>query len=217
MKLSLFAAVLVIVPALTLAQDTPQKSAKAASVKTAKATDATAPKPTSSRMQLRTAARNVAAGIQAAEAALTPAEMAIAERVQVGNVPCELGTSVTLVADTKYPGYFNVQVKTLKYRMFPVETSTGAIRLEDRKAGAVWLQLGNKSMLMNQKLGQRLADECMSPQQVAVAESIKLNPPQSVLNPPTPAPTPALAPASAPLAAASVPAQAEPQPEIPKN
>ena len=85
--------------------------------------------------------------------------------------------------------------KNLKYRMFPVATSTGAIRLEDQKAGAVWLQLGNKSMLMNQKLGQRLADECMSPQQVAVAESLKLNPAQSVLGSaaPVPAPQPGVA------------------------
>ncbi|WP_367849044.1 hypothetical protein [Rhodoferax sp. WC2427] len=180
MKLILSVALLALAPALVLAQDAPKKPVKAA----AKATTKAAPKPTSSRIQLKSAAKNVAAGIEAAEAALTPAEMAIADRVQVGAVPCELGTTVTLVADAKYPGYFNVQVKNLKYRMFPVETSTGAIRLEDQKAGAVWLQLGNKSMLMNQKLGQRLADECMTPQQVAVAESLRLNPAQSVLNAP---------------------------------
>jgi hypothetical protein len=180
MKLILSAALLALAPVFVLAQDAPKKPVKAV----AKA----APKPTSSRIQLKSAAKNVAAGIEAAEAALTPAEMAIAERVQIGTVPCELGTTVTLAADAKYPGYFNVQVKTLKYRMFPVETSTGAIRLEDKKAGAVWLQLGNKSMLMNQKLGQRLADDCMSPQQIAVAESLKLNPAQSVLNAPAPLP-----------------------------
>nr|WP_315185923.1 hypothetical protein [uncultured Albidiferax sp.] len=186
MKLILSIALLALAPAFALAQEAPKKPVKAAAKTSTKA----APKPTSSRIQLKSAAKNVAAGIEAAEAALTPAEMAIAERVQVGTVPCELGTSVTLVADAKYPGYFNVQVKNLKYRMFPVETSTGAIRLEDQKAGAVWLQLGNKSMLMNQKLGQRLADDCMSPQQVAVAESLKLNPAQSVLNAPAPLPAP---------------------------
>ncbi|WP_295956302.1 hypothetical protein [Rhodoferax sp.] len=211
MKLILFAALLALAPALVLAQDAPKKPVKAAAAKTtAKAAAKPAPKPTSSRIQLKTAAKNVAAGIEAAEAALTPAEMAIAERVQVGNVPCELGTTVTLVPDTKYPGYFNVQVKTIKYRMFPVETSTGAIRLEDKKAGAVWLQLGNKSMLMNQKLGQRLADECMSPQQIAVAESLKLNPAQSVLN------APAAAVAPVPVAPVAVPEQAAPQPEVAK-
>jgi len=160
----------------------------------------------SSRTNLKSAAKNVAAGIEAAEAALTPAELAIAERVHVGKLPCELGAAVDLTADPKAPGYFNVSGKNFKYRMFPVATTTGAIRLEDHKAGAVWLQLANKSMLMNQKLGVRLADECMSPAQLAVAEAIKLNPPASVLD----APKPAVA--AAPAAAAPVASDAQPVP-----
>lgn len=118
------------------------------------------------------------------EASLTPAEMAIAQRVQVGKLPCELGASVSLAADPKTPGYFNVQIRQLKFRMSPVETSTGAIRLEDRKAGAVWLQLANKSMLMNQKLGQRLADACMNPDQIVVAQQMEQNPTPSVFDSP---------------------------------
>jgi hypothetical protein len=90
--------------------------------------------------------------------------------------------------------------------MFPVLTTTGAIRLEDRKAGAVWLQLANKSMLMNQKLGTRIADECASPAQIAVAEAIKLNPPVSVLDAPK---VVATAPASV-AAASSAPVPATP-------
>lgn len=159
----------------------------------------------SSRTNLKSAAKNVAAGIEAAEAALSPAELAIAERVHLGNLPCELGASVNLTADAKNPGYFDVQGKTFKYRMFPVATTTGAIRLEDHKAGAVWLQLANKSMLMNQKLGIRLADECMSADQMKVAEAIKLNPPVSVLDKP-------VAAASAPVAAAPAAAPAAVQP-----
>jgi hypothetical protein len=155
--------------------------------------------PTSSRTELKSAAKNVAAGIEAAEAALTPAELAIAERVHVGRIPCELGAFVTVEADKKLPGYFDIQGKTFKYRMFPVPTTTGAIRLEDQKSGAVWLQLGNKSMLMNQKIGTRLADECMSPAQLVMAEAIKLNPPPSLLDAPQPAASsamPAVTPAS---------------------
>ncbi|SDP16674.1 hypothetical protein SAMN05216303_103235 [Rhodoferax sp. OV413] len=195
MKLILTAAVWALASGLVMAQDAPKKPPVKAAA--AKAAPKEAAKPTSSRIQLKSAAKNVAAGIEAAEEALTPAEMAIAERVQVGTVPCELGASVTLVADAKYPGYFNVQVKNLKYRMFPVATSTGAIRLEDKKAGAVWLQLGNKSMLMNQKLGQRLADECQSPEQVAVAEMLKTKPAQSMFDAPA---KPPVEPASAPAA-----------------
>ena len=49
-------------------------------------------------------------------------------------------------------------------------------RLLSKDAGATWLQLGNKSMLMNQKLGQRLADGCRNEQQMAREEELKLNP-----------------------------------------
>ena len=140
------------------------------------------PMVSASRTSLKSAAVNVAAGIQAAEAAMTPAELAIAERVQVGKIPCELGASVTLTADAKNPGYFDMHGKNFDFRMFPVPTSTGAIRLEDQKAGAVWLQLANKSMLMSQKLGIRLADECTTPTQLEVAQNLKLNPPASILD-----------------------------------
>lgn len=140
---------------------------------------------TKSRVEVKTTAVQMASGIMAAEAALTPAELAIAQRVYQGKLPCELGAFVTLTADAKSPGYFDVQIKNQKFRMFPVETSTGAIRLEDHQAGAVWLQLANKSMLMSQKLGQRLADECMSPDQAVVAEMLIKNPAPSLLDAPT--------------------------------
>jgi hypothetical protein len=185
--LTLSAAVLMAASSLAAAQSTTTKSAKPVAAKSKKEVAAKKKSEVSAnRTNLKSAAKNVAAGIEAAEAAMTPAELAIAERVQVGNLPCELGASVNLTQDDKAPGYFDLQGKNFKYRMFPVATTTGAIRLEDQNAGAVWLQLANKSMLMNQKLGIRLADECMSPTQVAMAEVIKRNPPPSVLDAPKP-------------------------------
>ncbi len=109
-------------------------------------------------------------------------ELLIAQQIHVGHLPCELGASVRIEADLAQPGYFNVHAKGLKYRMFPVQTSTGALRLEDKKVGAVWLQLANKSMLMDQKRGRRLVDECAHPDQVAVAQSMKTNPPPSLID-----------------------------------
>lgn len=146
-----------------------------------------APPKSASRTEISSTAKNMAAGIEAADAALTPVELAIAEKVHTGVLPCELGAAVTVTADPKTPGYFNVQAKKVSYRMAPIPTTTGAIRLEDPKAGAVWMQLGNKSMLLNQKLGQRLADECVSPQQALVAQQLKITPAQSVLEPLAPA------------------------------
>lgn len=171
-------------PAAKPAAKSEAKSAKNVSGDTAAKKSAVAKaEPPSSRVQLKSAANQVASGIIAAEAALSPEELAIAERVHVGRMPCELGAFVTVTADTATPGLFHVEGKGFKYRMSPVATSTGTVRLEDPKGGAVWLQIANKSMLMNQRLGQRLADECMSPEQVVVAEAIKKNPPVSVLEP----------------------------------
>lgn len=173
---------------LALSMPAAAQTAEPAAKPAVKKAPAKKPAVSANRTNLKTTAKNVAAGIEAAEDAMTPAELAIAERVDVGSLPCELGASVSLTADTKAPGYFDVHGKNFKYRMFPVATTTGAIRLEDRKSGAVWLQLANKSMLMNQKAGVRMADECMSPVQVAVAERMKLNPPDSVLDAPKPVP-----------------------------
>ena len=145
------------------------------------------PAPSASRIELKSKAKQVAAAVEAAEDALTPDELAIAEQIHLGKIPCELGSHVQIDADAKLPGYFHVATRTAKYRMIPVATSTGAIRLEDKKAGAVWLQLANKSMLMNQKLGQRLADECMGTEQQAINEVLKKNPARSVLEPALPA------------------------------
>ena len=112
--------------------------------------------------------------------ALTEADLAVAQRVQTGKIQCELGADVTVTADEKKPGFFTVSTKGARYRMHPVESRTGAIRLEDPRAGAMWLQIANKSMLMNQKEGLRLADECMAPAQMAFAEEMKKNPPKSL-------------------------------------
>jgi hypothetical protein len=117
---------------------------------------------------------------------LTEADLELAKRVFVGVIPCELGANVTITPSEKRAGFFLVQTKTAKFRMHPVESRTGAIRLEDPRAGAMWLQLGNKSMLMSQKLGQRLADECMAPDQVVMAANLKANPVPSILDEPKP-------------------------------
>ncbi|GAB2737167.1 hypothetical protein GCM10027019_16200 [Melaminivora jejuensis] len=213
MKMLAATVLMLLAPALAWSQSAPAASAKAAPKASAKAapaksagtksavaknapaksTSAKAPKkstavakasPPSSRTQLHSGAVQAAAGLAAAAAALTPEELAIAERVHTGHIACELGASVDIQPDAQSPGRFHVQGKGFKYHMAPVATSTGAVRLEDSSAGAVWLQIANKSMLMNQKLGQRMADECMSPQQFAVAEGFKKNPPQSLLDNP---------------------------------
>ena len=157
--------------------------------------------------------KNVHAAEPVPEIVLGASDLAIAEKVFIGQLPCELGNAVTITPDAKNPGYFDMHLNKFKYRLVPVPTSTGAIRLEDSKSGAVWLQLANKSMLMNHKLGQRMADECMSPQQIIIAEQLKLKPAPSLLEPlPVPPPPPAASPESAAPGAATAAVAVEPSP-----
>lgn len=113
---------------------------------------------------------------------LNDADIAVAQRVYTGKIQCELGADVTVTADEAKPGFFTVSTKGARYRMHPVESRTGAIRLEDPRAGAMWLQLGNKSMLMNQKAGLRIADECQTDAQIAFAAEMKKNPPKALFD-----------------------------------
>ncbi|MGC3986691.1 MAG: hypothetical protein QM777_19245 [Pseudorhodoferax sp.] len=209
MKSTLLTLVLATSAGVALAQkEAAKEPAKAAAAKPA-AKSSTAAKAPAANAKTTTARKaapakgkldvdQLAAHAPATEAVLGAAELAIAERVHVGALPCELGNTVQLTADASKPGYFDLQIAKTRYRLIPVATTTGAIRLEDAHSGAVWLQLANKSMLMNHKLGQRMADECKSPQQLAVAEQFKLAPPPSVLDA---APAPAQLPAGTAVAA----------------
>ncbi|MFH0134077.1 hypothetical protein [Variovorax sp. EL159] len=176
-KIALIAAVALALPLAAMAQDAAKPAAKpAAKTTTAKA-------PAKKHQVTRKAAKAVEEVTPIntdTDVTLSEADLAVAQRVSVGKAQCELGADVTVTPDEKKPGFFTVTTKGLKYRMHPVESRTGAIRLEDPRAGAMWLQLGNKSMLMNQKAGLRIADECQTAAQVAFAEEMKKNPPKAL-------------------------------------
>ena len=165
------AVLLVLLPLSVLAQSgTPVKKNKKVVQAASRAGQRTAP------------ARVPAPPVAAVNQELSAEQLAVAPQVYVGRLPCELGAAVTVLADPAVPGHFDVRLANKTYRMVPVATSTGAIRLEDRAAGTVWLQLSNKSMLMNAKLGKRLVDACMNPDQITVAHAMKTNPAPSVLD-----------------------------------
>jgi hypothetical protein len=119
----------------------------------------------------------------ATETAASP-QRAAANDVYTGLMRCEMGASVTVTPDPHSPSRFIVQLKKNTYRMTRVETTTGAVRLEDAQAGAMWLQLPHKSMLMNSKLGQRMADECQNYQQSLATHRLKFDPPPGLLDAP---------------------------------
>ncbi|MDB5890207.1 MAG: hypothetical protein JWP47_1038 [Polaromonas sp.] len=204
MKLVL-AALILAAPVLVVAQSAPAaKTADKATTKPAASAKPIVTKPAATKPAATSKAAVRRSALKAVEEVtpidddlnfkLSALDLETAGRVHVGQIPCELGAAVTVTADAKRPGFFTVSTKGNRFRMHPVESRTGAIRLEDPKAGALWLQLGNKSMLMSQKMGQRLADECMSPAQLTMADEIKKNPPTSILEPlPVPPVGPAVA------------------------
>ncbi len=149
------------------------------------------PESSDSLVGSRSLGSQVPAGLMGVEEALGPEALAIAGKVHTGLLSCEPGTFIKLEGDPAMPGYFNMSGKNFFFRMVPVVSLTGAIRLEDRRTGGVWLQLPHKSMLMNQMAGQRMADECMSPIQASLAQHMKLNPGPNLLERVDPAPHPA--------------------------
>jgi Ni/Co efflux regulator RcnB len=183
--LALIAAAALALPLAANAQtSTPPKPAAKAAAKPAAKPTTTAAKKRQVTPRAAKAVEEVTPIDTSTDITLNEADLAVAQRVYTGKIQCELGADVTITADDKKAGFFTVSTKGARYRMHPVESRTGAIRLEDPKAGAMWLQIANKSMLMNQKQGLRLADECMAPAQLAFAEEMKKNPPKSLFEAP---------------------------------
>ena len=98
-------------------------------------------------------------------ASLSSEQLVTADRVLLGQSQCEFNQSVNVAAVPGQKGWFNVEFKGKSYLMAPEHTTTGAVRLEDKKNGMMWLQIANKSMLMNSKIGQRMVDNCVHPSQ----------------------------------------------------
>lgn len=96
---------------------------------------------------------------------LSAGQLAAAERVFVGTADCNDSKQVTVSKVDGKAGYFKLATGKLSYTVAPEETDTGAVRLEDKKSGVVWIQIPAKSMLMNAKIGQRVADGCVMAEQ----------------------------------------------------
>ena len=105
---------------------------------------------------------------------LNEEQIAVGPQVLAGDANCEFKNRVSITPDAENPGRFKVQFGKMIFNMAPEPTTTGAVRLEDKKAGVVWLQIPTKSMLMNTKAGQRMVDFCMHSAQISEAQSAAL-------------------------------------------
>jgi len=98
-------------------------------------------------------------------------QMAAFDRVNLGVSQCEFRQTVSINKSTQHPGYVDLGFKGKQWLMKPVLSSTGALRLEDVRGETLFIQIRNKSMLMNQKSGQRLVDDCVHPSQLQAMSS----------------------------------------------
>jgi len=122
----------------------------------------------SMRTLLATTAAAALASVPAHADHLDAQQMEAAAHVYTGVAQCEFGQQVKLTPVEGHAGHFRLEFKRASYDVVPEVTTTGAVRLEDKRAGMVWIQIPTKSMLLNARRGQREADECLNAQQRSV-------------------------------------------------
>ncbi len=122
----------------------------------------------------KTAAKKPAAAAEPVSATndnLNPNQLSLADRVLTGVAQCEMKEKVDIEKVEGHSGNFKLVFQHRTYIMVPEETTTGAIRLVDTGGAVVWVQIPRKSMLMNQKLHQRMIDDCEEDEQRIAVQS----------------------------------------------
>jgi hypothetical protein len=76
-----------------------------------------------------------------------------------GKVSCAEGKSYTIV-QAEAGNHMAINWQGKHYNLYHVPTTTGTYRYEDHTSGLVIVQIPDKALLLNSKIGQRLADEC---------------------------------------------------------
>jgi len=92
-------------------------------------------------------------------------QLEAAKLAYMGDYECEFKQSIKIEPSAKKQGYVDVHHLKQVYVMKPVRSSTGALRLEDVTGRTLMIQIANKSMLLDVKIGQRIVDDCISPAQ----------------------------------------------------
>ena len=151
-------------------------------------------KSASTRQKLKSEASGLALASETAET-INDVQLGIATRVLTGTADCEFNQHINIAPLAGKAGFFSITHvtganKNQRYNMEPRETATGAVRLEDKAAGVVWLQIPTKSMLMNTRAGLRMVDSCLhADQRAAVIAAASAAPGEGigiVVRPPAP-------------------------------
>jgi len=94
-------------------------------------------------------------------AAADDVQLQAADRVLLGRYECEFGRRITVDRNDAHPGYVNLALDRQAWVMKPVQSATGAIRLEDVRGQALLVQILTKSMVLDTKSGKRMVDACV--------------------------------------------------------
>ena len=128
--------------------------------------------PATQREKLQSEAKGLALATDTVEQ-ISANQLEISTRVLTGRADCEFNQNVDVDAVPEHPGHFRVAYGKRQFVMVPEETTTGAVRLVDKKAGVIWLQIPVKSMLIDTKAGHRLVDACLCAEQRAAVDASK--------------------------------------------
>ena len=86
--------------------------------------------------------------------------------MQPTSFDCELGNKITIYRQQDDDQHIALHWNKRTHTLTRVATVTGANRFEDAKSGLVWIGIPAKSMLLDSKKGQQLANECKSAEQI---------------------------------------------------
>lgn len=163
LRLPLLTSMLLVLPGWAAAQAT-------APAATAKAAPSNAV--SESRKDIQSQAKGLALATDVTET-ISANQLAISSRVLTGVAQCEFNQTVEVRPMKDKPGHFRVEYKNVAYVMTPEETTTGAVRLYDKRSRVVWLQIPSKSMMMDQGAGRRMVDSCQQTEQRISVEASK--------------------------------------------
>ncbi len=84
---------------------------------------------------------------------------------------CELGNSLTMYTNSNDNQHIAMRWKKRIYRMTRIDTTTGANRFENRKAGFIFIGIPSKGLLLDSHRGHQLANECKTTDPELAAEA----------------------------------------------
>lgn len=79
---------------------------------------------------------------------------------------CELGNKLTVYENAGDSNRLGLRWNKQVHELARVSTTTGANRFENKESGLVWISIPSKSMLLDAKKGQQLANECRTREQM---------------------------------------------------